>query len=93
MYEHFTTLARPLALAAAQPPSWRERVRVQLLRRVADGKPAMAEVARALGVAPPLRALTGVGMASRPKRCAVEWPLARTARLVVHSPFCAAHVR
>lgn len=50
MYEYFTTLAQPLVLAAARPPAWSERVRVQLLRRVPDGEPAMAEVARALGV-------------------------------------------
>lgn len=50
MYEHFTTLARPLVSAASKPAAWSERVRVQLRRRVPDGEPAMTEVARALGV-------------------------------------------
>lgn len=50
MHEHFTGLAGPLALAAARPPAWAERVRTQLQRRVTDGEPPMAEVARTLGV-------------------------------------------
>lgn len=50
MHEHFTTLARPLVMAAAKPLAWSERVRVQLQRRVPDGEPAMVEIARALGV-------------------------------------------